>query len=621
MIHFSFIDVLRIYAVGIVVLDHFLGGVTGGHLGVDIFFVISGFVFAHTFLNSEITAVGIKHYYFKRVDRLAPAMILVAIITLFFAFVLLPADDIRNVIESVIASLALNANNYFYLTQGYFAADASYVPLLHYWSLGVEEQFYIILPLLCLLSLKYSISFNTLFIILGVLSISFYILFPYPESFYLLPARVFQFIVGMLVYRMRSKIKVNNFVYYILLVILFIFPFLDLENEKVKVILCTSLAGLVMLLMPASTSESNNLRRYLSYLGMLTYPIYLVHQPLLVYSKVYFGYVVTSNNLIYYLLFCFILAVTIESLTKGFRKRESNELFSYKRVAFIGTWISLGIITCLMYLLGINDNVRLSSSKQQVIDAHFTPNYGISKICSSVHSDDLACISESSELVFWGDSYAMHVASSSPSTGIELGQATMSSCAPIFGLAKVNQSNTVDRANRCLKFNSNVKEFFASTKSVKKIVLSSVFDFDDGTKFLLAGGDVVDYKIDILITAFNETMNVLLERDVEVIVVMPTPTNSTNIGMCLKRVMINGLSFDECQFRRNTYNEFETYLLKEWSEYLLIPSDIICNQDYCSAAIDDVPLYIDDGHITKLGSKLVFKNLYQETCNARNTKC
>ena len=179
MLHFSYIDILRVYAVLIVVVDHFLGGATGGYLGVDVFFVISGFVFYHTFLSQEISSGHVTNYYIKRVYRLVPAMMLVSILTLLLAYLLLPAYDIKNVIESVVASLFLNANNYFYLTQDYFGTDANYIPLLHFWSLGVEEQFYLVVPLLCLFATVRKIQISWLLYSIGLASLLFFIYVPY----------------------------------------------------------------------------------------------------------------------------------------------------------------------------------------------------------------------------------------------------------------------------------------------------------------------------------------------------------------------------------------------------------------------------------------------------------
>src|SRR6478752_7411266 len=149
------IEGLRAVAVLAVVLFHAgVPGVGGGYIGVDVFFVVSGFLITGLLWREASTtgAVGLATFYGARARRLLPAAVTVLVATCVASVVLLPPLQARSVIGDGIAS-ALYAGNYRFAIQGtdYLAADAPPSPLQHYWSLGVEEQFYLLWPLLIVL--------------------------------------------------------------------------------------------------------------------------------------------------------------------------------------------------------------------------------------------------------------------------------------------------------------------------------------------------------------------------------------------------------------------------------------------------------------------------------------
>ena len=144
------IDGLRAIAVALVVAFHFgVPGFDGGFIGVDLFFVISGFLIASIFARQpDMTLAGLLAFYGRRIQRLAPAFVLVAVVTVAVASVLLLPDDYVAFLKSLRESLVTRANLYFeHETTGYFAASAKEMPWLHTWSLSVEWQFYLFFPL------------------------------------------------------------------------------------------------------------------------------------------------------------------------------------------------------------------------------------------------------------------------------------------------------------------------------------------------------------------------------------------------------------------------------------------------------------------------------------------
>ena len=149
------IDGLRALAVLAVIVFHINKGLLpGGFVGVDVFFVISGYLIsAHIFSSAARSQFSFTDFYFRRVRRIAPAMLLVIAVTLLLAQYLLLPDDAKGAAKSAVWSLAPLTNVYFWLFQdvGYFAGSSSELPLLHLWSLSVEEQFYLLWPGLAVL--------------------------------------------------------------------------------------------------------------------------------------------------------------------------------------------------------------------------------------------------------------------------------------------------------------------------------------------------------------------------------------------------------------------------------------------------------------------------------------
>ncbi len=144
------IDSLRALAVLLVLLFHLdITFFKGGFLGVDVFFVISGFLITRN-INHEYTstqAFNFTRFYYRRVKRLLPSYFLTSIFVFIFGFLLLSPSDLIGLTDSIFAGSIALSNFYFLGESGYFDTAAKLKPLLHTWSLSVEEQYYFIWPL------------------------------------------------------------------------------------------------------------------------------------------------------------------------------------------------------------------------------------------------------------------------------------------------------------------------------------------------------------------------------------------------------------------------------------------------------------------------------------------
>jgi peptidoglycan/LPS O-acetylase OafA/YrhL len=199
-----------------------------GYLGVDIFFVISGYLITTHLLSmrSNNTAFILSNFYSRRIKRLFPALFIFFSITTVFVVSIFIRSDIKNFLNSLIAAKTFWSNIYFWRDggNGYFGINNQILPLLHTWSLSVEEQFYIFHPLFILftfwMNLKMRISIRFLIFLLTIISFIFWVyLYEHDganPAFFLLPARIWQFGLGGLlsIYLFsESNLKIN-FLYF-----------------------------------------------------------------------------------------------------------------------------------------------------------------------------------------------------------------------------------------------------------------------------------------------------------------------------------------------------------------------------------------------------------------------
>ena len=152
------IDGLRAIAVITVILYH--AGITsfsGGYVGVDIFFVISGFLIFRLILDELSSGVfSFSNFYQRRIKRILPALFLVIFISIIPAYLILIPEDFAEFSRSIIATSLFVPNILFWRETGYFNSDVDLKPLIHTWSLGVEEQFYIFFPFVLFLIYRFA---------------------------------------------------------------------------------------------------------------------------------------------------------------------------------------------------------------------------------------------------------------------------------------------------------------------------------------------------------------------------------------------------------------------------------------------------------------------------------
>lgn len=350
------IDGLRAIAVLSVIFFH-LGFLPEGYLGVDVFFVISGYLITSNLFNqSKNNTLKITQFYIKRIRRILPLLFFICTVSLILGYLLMLPDDLENLSQSVIASNLSFNNILLYITTGdYWAPANDYRPLLHTWSLGLEEQFYLVYPILFVL-FKGNKSKYLLPLIILLTLISAY-LFVSAENlsmrFYFLHFRFFELATGGILALVFSKKIVNvrylGLVLMVLLIMLIASLSFAFTTNTVKAIVVTVLTALILAL--SNTNEKLFYHSLLSskpivFIGKISYSLYLWHFVIIAFARYsYFNEFGIWSSLMV-LVFTMLLSVFsfywIENRYRSMQKVDVNRLFLFlSTLFFLSTTVAL----------------------------------------------------------------------------------------------------------------------------------------------------------------------------------------------------------------------------------------------------------------------------------------
>ena len=358
------IDGLRAIAVGVVILYHakitILGyqPFKGGFIGVDIFFVISGYLITSIILKELITTgnFSFKHFYERRIRRILPVLLFVMLLSLPFAWIYLLPSIFIDFSKSILFSIGFSSNFYFhYSGQQYGAESGLSKPFLHTWSLSIEEQYYILFPIVLLVSFKYFRKYLVHILIFGFiisLGLAEWTSRNYPSvSFYFIHTRMWELLAGSLLayYEInnghRSKNKTLNLILPTFGLILIGHSILFFNDGMFHPSLYTlsPIIGVCLIIWFSNKDELTT--KILSTklfvgIGLISYSLYLWHYPIFAFNrKINF----TDDNMLKKLILVVVIFV-LSILTYFFvEKLFRNRNFPFKKVLIIVCMI-IGIL-------------------------------------------------------------------------------------------------------------------------------------------------------------------------------------------------------------------------------------------------------------------------------------
>ena len=660
----SDIDGLRALAVLAVIAVHIgLPGLSGGFVGVDVFFVISGFLIFSLLVDEyENTGkISFADFYARRFKRLLPALSVVVASTIIAACILLhPVENQQGIMFSAIASMGFVANLYFWRTTGgYFDSSAESQPLLHLWSLGVEEQWYLVFPILLLFLLilvrryfKSCARDSILFLILGVGALLSYVLCIWGTehharaTFFILPTRAWEFLAGAcssLILR-KCQNSIGSWQAQILSLVgiggLLISFFLIKEGHHfpgsiailpVIFTCCIIIAG----------KDHNSLAykvfslAYLRQLGKLSYSWYLWHWPLIVFPRILSG---NHSNFAIDLFFGAIVSFIFAALTWKYIEQPARYkrflISSADNIRIIRRGIALCVCVSVLGLIGMaySDFLARKPSNLPLVEAIKpssrsavdyskcmsryllnVPNELDMKHCLFGSSD-----SDSPDIVLWGDSHAGVFSNLLNELMMEeRGSFLLRSrgaCAPITdSMLLTRQGGSIDEL--CEKYTEAVfKEVLRS--SVSGVVLIARWPRYTDDK---VGSEPSEYSLFIgenrKILSRDEALDLIelrldklasgLERSgIRLLLVSPLPSLHHSAPHCLARRKKEHCSVslaDATNYVSGFLPIFEKLAGKYKNVRVWNPFELICNDSECPSVANGVVIYRDDNHLSYQG--------------------
>lgn len=634
------IDGLRAVAVVPVILFHAgFRSFAGGFVGVDVFFVISGYLITTIILaDMDKGAFSLATFYERRARRILPALFAVILCCLPFAWLWLLPDHLEDFGESMTAVATFSSNVLFWQESGYFDTAAELKPLLHTWSLAVEEQYYVLFPIFLMALWRWPRRWMLgALLAVGAASVALAQWAAYnapAAAFFLLPTRGWEIAIGAMIaffsLHRRSQARVSAsgrmagevgggvglaLICYAVVAFDKTTPF-----PGAYALVPTMGAALVIVFATSQTVVGRVLStKWLVGVGLISYSAYLWHQPLFAFARQR-SLVDVSVPVV---LALSVLALLLGYLTWRFVERpfRDKRAFTRRRIfAFgvVGSAVLAATGVVAQSSDGLDQRTNGHGTALGDIASRVRTNYGLDRKCDGAFTLSPKCrTGDRPDILVWGDSYAMQLVQGLLASGppAQLIQMTKTACGPMFDVAPVfTREYNVKWAEGCLAFNSEVRQWLTTNKTVRFAVLSSPFwqYMEDGQ--LLIDGRLHDASMDVAAEYLHRTLNELKGMGITPVVFSPTPQDGNNIGQCLVKAEFFGVDVTACDFSREDVTE-RSEAVYAWlariaeTENVVFLSDGMCRAGKCLASMDGTFIYRDKGHLSQEGSAFLGKRM------------
>ncbi|CDZ40817.1 Acetyltransferase NoeT [Neorhizobium galegae bv. officinalis] len=594
-----------------------------GYLGVDIFFVISGFLITGLIATElEQARFSFWEFYYRRAKRLLPAAYVVIALTTIAAPFFLSDMGLRDFRTQVLGALTFTSNIVLWTQADYFGGSAETKPLLHFWSLAVEEQCYLLLPAFLALSPKRWWLTMVSSLLVASLALCLYVAFRDPSAaFYLLPTRFWEIAIGSLGALLPVSARVTaKFAALRLpaLVLILLIPFgpSGLQNPIVNAAL-VCLATLILLLSP---NKDNVAVRSMARIGDISYSLYLIHWPVLVYVRA--AWLEEPPSLAIYAAVAFSVVASL--VLHRFVEKPFQRGFVTSR----GRMASGLVAATVLLGFALSVDIGAAESKGGFSESRRI-NYGLARECDRTSGSRPQGILEACqttdrpELLVWGDSFAMALVPGLAKTVGEAGlaQLTMSGCSPAIGVAAISKrAVSLSFGEDCIRFNDSVLNTLKNRPEIRTVVISSPFDAPDSKDFtLLKRRDGTFTEVETSVDGATEGIKSLVEAvralGRRVVIVAPPPVAGFDIGDCLERKMNGGLMLgrhSDCKIDVIDYRRMRSRTLDLLNQVAVKADvevvsyhDFLCDDTKCRTEIDGKFLYRDSGHLSYQGSEII----------------
>jgi peptidoglycan/LPS O-acetylase OafA/YrhL len=625
------IDGLRALAVVAVVLYHFkLGPFVGGFVGVDVFYVISGFLITSIIQHRiEEHRFTFAWFYERRVRRLFPALAVVLALTLAAGAWLLLPSDLALLGKSTASTLLFISNVFFWRTSDYFNSDSELNPLLHMWSLSVEEQFYIGLPLLLLAVHRFAPHrLVTVLLLSASASFAACVLvtrYSAPAAFYLAPFRAWELLAGaLLAVAPLPPIKRSPWrelvagIGLALVVgsLLWIRPGPDFPGWRAL----GPVLGTALLILSGDHGGSIVHRllrlRPVVYIGLISYSLYLWHWPLLVYAR-YLNALEPLQDLRWPLI---AASVVVAALSYHFIElpfRRPQRAGTAADPLFRNTVMASAALGTVAIAIALGQGLPLRFSPAVVaLDQERNPAIPF-RVCDQrppLHPDDGRCRlgadGVAPSILVWGDSHALSWAPAFDQVlrhnGLAARLMVNLGCPPLIGID--------DPANAgCGGFNDDVLAFLRREHGYSLVVLiASWTNYSNSNgEFSLADRDGRIGNEAVFEPALRETVQRLRDARRSVWIIGPTPGAPSAAPLRLAMASMRSGPPPPPKSRRAFTEEAAGFdavaaaLDRNPDIAFTDPVPWFCDVETCAFVAGGLPLYRDGGHLNRHGQRYI----------------
>ena len=626
----------------------------GGFIGVDIFFVISGYLITSIILK-EINSTGsfsFSNFYERRARRILPALFLVILFSIPFAWSFLLPLNFIDFSKSILYSLGFSSNFYFYHTGIQYAAeDSLLVPLLHIWSLSVEEQYYIIFPAVLIVTYKYFKKYLFHILILGFCLSLFLAQWGssrYPTlNFYMLPTRGWELLAGSILSFLEIKknfrsqnLKINNIlsIFGFLLILHAIFFFND-EMFHPSFYTLSPIIGVSLIIW--FTNKKEFLTKILSSrllvgIGLISYSLYLWHYPIFAFARIKYIYLSTQGKFLLIFLCLFLSVLSYFLVEKNFRNRLKISL----RTLSLYLASFLIIITSVTVLIiradGFNDRFPKILQSQNYKERKYPKNF-------------FEYVSEknSKKVVLIGDSHmatlSQDLKNKLKNQNLNYIQSIKVGCQFILNLNRVNKKTL--REGECnKKFQEKRLELLKNLESstiilggrLPPLLEEEMFDNKEGGR-VGQMRDFLQYQNNSLETKeqrnkaigfeYKDTVNKIVSMGHKVILVYPIPEVGWHVPKKIYRNLPRPFKENETKkyldklnittdfdlFKKRTQKSFQLLdTINSENVHRIYPHKLFCNtviKNRCITHDKKNIFYSDDDHPSKIGAAMINKLL------------